>query len=122
MAKFERIVRLTMDEVKERLAREGSRTDWARVDAMTPEELEAAIASDPDEAAVPDGGLIWAVSAGPDGRRLVTFALGEEAIGFLAEQAHAGEVVEEALRLLRGRQAAEPGAPGPEQAAPRAAE
>ncbi len=34
-------------------ARGESRTDWARVDAMTEAELEAAIASDPDWADIP---------------------------------------------------------------------
>lgn len=46
MQKSENIVRYTAEE----LATMESETDWARVDAMTEEELEAAIASDPDEA------------------------------------------------------------------------
>lgn len=46
MQKSERIVRYTADE----LTHMESETDSARVDAMTDEELEAAIASDPDEA------------------------------------------------------------------------
>jgi len=43
MAKSERIVRYTGDEIDEMLRRGESRTDWARVDAMTEEELEASI-------------------------------------------------------------------------------
>jgi uncharacterized protein (DUF4415 family) len=50
MARSERIVRYTAEEIDEMLARGESQTDWARVEAMTEEELEAAIASDPDEA------------------------------------------------------------------------
>lgn len=46
MQKSGNIVRYTADE----LASMESETDWARVDAMTEEELQAAIASDPDEA------------------------------------------------------------------------
>ena len=49
MAKKENITRVTFDEART-MADEGrTLTDWARVDAMTEEELEAAIRSDPDE-------------------------------------------------------------------------
>lgn len=47
MKKQEHIVSYTSDELKAMRAK--SRTDWAKVDAMTEEELEAAIASDEDE-------------------------------------------------------------------------
>jgi uncharacterized protein (DUF4415 family) len=43
MQKSERIVRYTEQEIDEMLARGEDRTDWARVDAMTEEELEASI-------------------------------------------------------------------------------
>jgi len=43
MQKSGRTVSYTMDELNELEKREGSRTDWARVDAMTEEELEASI-------------------------------------------------------------------------------
>ncbi len=43
MSKTERIVRYTTDELKEKRRRVESETDWARVDAMTEEELEASI-------------------------------------------------------------------------------
>ena len=43
MAKSERIVRYTADEIDDMLGRGEDRTDWARVDAMTEEELEVAI-------------------------------------------------------------------------------
>ena len=43
------IVRYTAEELDEMLRRGESRTDWARVDAMTEEELEASIAADPDD-------------------------------------------------------------------------
>lgn len=49
MAKKERTVIVTEREIKERIAAGESRTDWARVKAMTEAELEAAIAADPDE-------------------------------------------------------------------------
>jgi uncharacterized protein (DUF4415 family) len=43
MASTERIVRYTAAEIDDVLRRGESRTDWARVDAMTEEELEASI-------------------------------------------------------------------------------
>jgi uncharacterized protein (DUF4415 family) len=43
MANTERIVRFTAKEIDDMLLRGESRTDWARVDAMTEEELEASI-------------------------------------------------------------------------------
>lgn len=51
--KKENIVRYTAEELAEMRARGESRTDWAKVDAMTEEELEAAIASDPDSSILP---------------------------------------------------------------------
>ena len=50
MQKKERIVSYTSDELKAMREKGLSKTDWKFVDAMTEEELEAAIASDPDEA------------------------------------------------------------------------
>lgn len=43
MAKSERIVRYTADEIDDMIRRGEDRTDWARVDALTEEELEASI-------------------------------------------------------------------------------
>ena len=45
MAKNERIVRYTEQELDDMLRRGEDQTDWARVDAMTEEELEASIDS-----------------------------------------------------------------------------
>lgn len=50
MRKSGTIVSYTADEIDEMLARGESQTDWERVRALTFEEIEAAIASDPDEA------------------------------------------------------------------------
>ena len=43
MSGEEKIVRTTLEEAKARIARGEDRTDWARVDALTEEELEASI-------------------------------------------------------------------------------
>jgi hypothetical protein len=50
------IVSYTVEELEQMRARGESKTDWARVDAMTEAELEAAIASDPDWADIPPTG------------------------------------------------------------------
>jgi len=50
MQKSGTIVSYTAEEIDAMLARGESQSDWAAADAMTEEGLEAAIASDPDEA------------------------------------------------------------------------
>lgn len=50
MAKKERIVRHTDDELRATQARGETKSDWAAAAAMTEAEIEAAIAADPDEA------------------------------------------------------------------------
>lgn len=50
MARKERIVRYTASELTAQRARGATRSDWARAEAMTSAEIEAAVASDPDEA------------------------------------------------------------------------
>jgi uncharacterized protein (DUF4415 family) len=45
-----RIVSYTAEELQEMRRRGETYTDWARVKATTPEEIEAQIAADPDEA------------------------------------------------------------------------
>ena len=53
MKKDGNIVTYTVEELEEMRARGESETDWARIDAMTEAELEAAIAGDPDWADLP---------------------------------------------------------------------
>ena len=43
------IVRYTAEELEAMRQRGEDQTDWAKVDAMTEEELEASIAADPDD-------------------------------------------------------------------------
>jgi uncharacterized protein (DUF4415 family) len=50
MAKKERIVRYTAEELRAKSERGETRSDWAKAAAMTDAEIEADIASDPDEA------------------------------------------------------------------------
>ncbi len=57
LAKNERIVRYTAAEIDEMIRRGEDMTDWARVDAMTEEELEAAI--DPEDEGEVDHSTVW---------------------------------------------------------------
>jgi len=50
MRKSGRIVRYTAEELQEMRRRGETYTDWERAAATTPEEVEAQIAADPDEA------------------------------------------------------------------------
>ena len=52
MAKRRDIERYSADDLEAKRRRGESRTDWAKVDAMTESELEASIAADPDEPTV----------------------------------------------------------------------
>lgn len=66
MENEEHIVRYTATELRELRRREGDLTDWARVDALTDEEIEASI--DVEEEGVPDRSRIW-VGIPPEGER-----------------------------------------------------
>jgi hypothetical protein len=48
MAKQERIVRYSLDQICEMIARGEDKTDWAAVDRKTESDLEADVASDAD--------------------------------------------------------------------------
>lgn len=50
MAKKEHIVKYTDEELAELVKREGSGSDWDKAASMTQAEIEAQVASDPDEA------------------------------------------------------------------------
>lgn len=48
MAKQESIVRYTLDQIRELIARGKDRTDWEAVDRKTEAELETDVASEPE--------------------------------------------------------------------------
>ena len=50
MARKKPIVKYTAEELAELVKREGSGTDWEKVEAMTEAEIEAIVAADADEA------------------------------------------------------------------------
>ncbi len=71
MQKQDDIVRYTADELDEMLRRGESQTDWARVDAMTEEELEASI--DHDEEGEFDWSTVQVGIPGPKQQLTVRF-------------------------------------------------
>jgi uncharacterized protein (DUF4415 family) len=69
MAKKERIVSYTAKEIDARLARGESRTDWAKVDAMSQAEVERL--ADEDEGSLPEGWEKSVVIGLPPGKEAV---------------------------------------------------
>lgn len=63
MQKSERIVRYTSDELAELHRQQPGRADWAKLDALTYEEIEASI--DFEEEGYPDWGTLWQGMPGP---------------------------------------------------------
>jgi uncharacterized protein (DUF4415 family) len=66
MSENERIARYTAEELDAMIARGEDRSDWARVDAMTEEELK--VSTDFEEEGVPDRSTLQAGIPGPKER------------------------------------------------------
>ena len=81
MARETRIVSYTAEELIALRARGEDRTDRERVKAMTDAEVEAAIASDPDEAGME---VDWskAVAHGRERKRMMTIRLDPDVLDF----------------------------------------
>ena len=71
--------RYSIAELRALREREGSRTDWARVDAQSEAELEAAIAADPDSEGAP-GGLEDAVLVTPERKVAISIRLDRDVL------------------------------------------
>jgi uncharacterized protein (DUF4415 family) len=83
MTKKKRTVTYTDKQIEKKLARGESRTDWKRVDAMGERELEAAIASDPDDAHDEAGGEWFAgIPPLPPKKEYVHIGLDEDMLGW----------------------------------------
>ena len=78
----ERIVSYTLDEIREKLARGESRSDWARVDAMTDEEIEAQMRDDPDWADFIDIDWSKAAIVYPMAKSAISIRLDQDIIDF----------------------------------------
>ncbi|MCL6707077.1 BrnA antitoxin family protein [Pseudomonas sp. R2.Fl] len=79
----ERITRITLDELRAKRARgEKSLTDWARVDAMTDEDIERAMRDDPDWEGLMDIDWSKAKWVDPTRKKAISIRLDEEVIDF----------------------------------------
>ncbi len=100
--------RYSAEELKALRARERSRTDWARVDAMTEADLDAAIAADPDWKDIPRDWHKDAVPVTPGAKRLVSLRLDPDVLDFFRSQGKGYQtrmnaVLRAYMRAARGR-------------------
>jgi uncharacterized protein (DUF4415 family) len=84
MRKEENFVSYTFDELREMRERGEDLTNWARVDAMTEEELEASI--DEDEEGVPLWDIPLPVSINLAGKKQLTIRLDEDILDWFKAQ------------------------------------
>lgn len=74
---------VTLDELRLKRARgEKSQTDWARVKAMTDEEIDRAIADDPDWAEFKDIDWSKAMLVVPKSKKSISLRVDEDVIDF----------------------------------------
>lgn len=73
--------RYTIEELRARRAREGSRSDWNRVDAQSDTDVAAAIGQDPD-AEEPMGSLEEAILVTPDRKVAISIRLDRDVLDF----------------------------------------
>lgn len=119
MQKSERIVRYTAEEIDEMLRRGEDRTDWAKIDSLTEEELEASI--DREE----EGEFDWStVQVGiPGPKQQLTVRFDQDVIAWFKTQgpgyqtrmnavlrAYMDAKIEEAAKSARATPPAESGA------------
>lgn len=76
------IVSYSPDEIRAKIARGEDRTDWARVDAMTDEEIERTIRDDPDWAEFIDIDWSKAEWVIPVTKKSISIRLDEDVIDF----------------------------------------
>src|SRR6185437_12329341 len=82
----ERIVSYTLHEIREKLARGESKSDWDRVDAMTDDEIEAQMRDDPDWADFMDIDWSKATIVYPVPKNAISIRLDKEVIDFFKAQ------------------------------------
>jgi uncharacterized protein (DUF4415 family) len=78
----EDIVRYTIKEIEEMIARGEDQTDWARVDAMTDEDIERAMRDDPDWQDFMDIDWSKAVMVIPDKKKAISIRLDPDIVDF----------------------------------------
>ena len=78
----ENIVRYTADEIRAKIANGEDRTDWARVDAMTDEDIYLNMRDDPDWADLMDIDWSKAVMVYPIAKKSISIRLDADVIDF----------------------------------------
>ncbi|MDH6266918.1 uncharacterized protein (DUF4415 family) [Rhizobium sp. SG_E_25_P2] len=78
----ERIVRYTFKEIEEKIARGESKTDWARVDAKTDEDIERDMRDDPDWQEFLNIDWSKAVMVIPKKKKAVSIRLDEDVLDY----------------------------------------
>jgi uncharacterized protein (DUF4415 family) len=78
----ENIVSYTIEEIEAMIARGESKTDWARVDAMTDEDIERAMRDDPDWKDHMDIDWSKATMVIPDKKKAISIRLDPDIIDF----------------------------------------
>lgn len=76
------IVSYSLDEIRQKISSEQDKTDWARVDAQTDEDIERAMRDDPDWAEWIDVDWSKAVVVVPAAKKSISIRLDEEVIDF----------------------------------------
>ena len=78
MANEARIIRRSLADLKRE--REKDQTDWARVDALTDDEIDTAIADDPDAALIVDAAWFAEAAKRLPTKKQITLRLDEDVI------------------------------------------
>lgn len=80
------IKRYSATELEESLARGGDRSDWARINAMTEDQLEASIAEDPDWKDIPSDWYVNAMAWTPPQKKLLSLRIDQDIIDWFKQQ------------------------------------
>ncbi|MCZ7466447.1 BrnA antitoxin family protein [Rhizobium rhizogenes] len=78
----ERIVRYSLDEIREKIAKGEDRTDLARIDAMTDEDIDRAMRDDPDWAGFEDIDWSKAEVVFPTPKQSISIRLDQDVVDF----------------------------------------
>ncbi|CDN92495.1 BrnA antitoxin family protein [Agrobacterium tumefaciens] len=78
----ERIVRYSLDEIREKIAKGEDRTDWACVDAMTDQDIERATRDDPDWAGFDDIDWSKAEVVFPTAKQSISIRVDQDVVDF----------------------------------------
>ncbi len=78
----ERIVRYSLDQIREKIARGEDRTDLARIDAMTDEDIDRATRDDPDWAGFEDIDWSKAEVVFPTPKQSISIRVDQDVVDF----------------------------------------